>query len=1137
MQIHKWLYPGMKVKRWFLLACLGLVLTIIGFAITINFGILSKTEELVMNALKKISMSRGWVDLLIYGIIVMVIGIALIIFGIRQVMRSLIAAVAPGTQDKLVDIVHKKLKEVKVQNTQAKDFHVDEISEFQTRKQYIDIDLKDAGWVFREDCIEEFELQGMPFGSGTGYADYVLLGDNGKPLAVIEAKRASVSPEKGKHQATLYADCLEKRFGQRPIIFYTNGFKTYIWDDTFYPERLVSGFYSKEELQLRVDRRVNRLPLNNIKINDAITNRYYQKEAVKAVCETFSRSAREALLVMATGSGKTRTAISIVDVLTRYEWIKNILFLTDRTALVKQAKNNFNTLLPSLSLCNLIDSRDNPESRMVFSTYPTIMNAIDETKLEDGKKLFTVGHFDLIIIDEAHRSIFKKYQAIFNYFDSLLLGLTATPKDDVDRNTYTIFNMENNVPTYAYELEEAVKDGYLVPYNTVETTLKFLEEGIHYDELSEEEKEEYEATFGDEEEFPEFISNDSLNTWLFNDDTIEKVLTLVMDKGIKVEGGDKLGKTIIFAKNHNHAVRIVDRFNKLYPHYKGGFTQVIDNQVSYAQDLIDKFSAADKMPQIAVSVDMLDTGIDVPEVVNLVFFKKVRSKAKFWQMIGRGTRLCPNLFGPGLDKENFLIFDFCGNFEFFRVSPRGTEGKNPVGLTERIFNTRLELIKELQHIDYQEEEYQRYREVLVDELTKKIKSLNKDNFVVKQKLWYIEKYSKKQQWQNLTAIDLDDIKKNIAPLILPDNEDEMAKRFDSLILTLELAIVLGKSITKGKNEVIKTAVLLAELGTIPQVQEKKEIIERVQTEEFWSGINLLNLEQVREDLRELIKFIQGDKKSIYYTDFTDEILLIHENPPEYGGNELQNYRKKVNQYLRENQNHLAIHKLRTNKPLTKEDFLSLEKILWNEIGTKEDYQREFGDTPLTILVRQIVGLDQGAANEAFSEFLDDQNLNSKQIRFVKTIIDYVIKKETIVDTYLRNIRSVNNWDLVDSSADKILGAFLFDKDKSILYDFARSSNLWEQRIAIISTFYFIKQNHFDDTLKIAKILLNHNHDLIHKGVGWMLREIGNRDSHVEFNFLRDNYKVMPRTMLRYAIEKFEPRCFRHYVPHITRCPI
>lgn len=950
-----------------------------------------------------------------------------------------------GAKDKkLKDAVleNKKLREelrkIRERNIRSKDFNVDEISEFETRKRYIDLDLKEAGWIFGEDCLIEYEVEGMPNNAGKGYIDYVLFADNGKPLAVIEAKRTSKDPNTGKQQAKLYADCLEEKFGQRPIIFYTNGFETYIWDDLNYPPRKVSGFYTKDELQLLIDRRTSRLPLNNIKINENITNRYYQKEAIKAVCEAFERGDRKALLVMATGSGKTRTAISIVDVLIRHGWVKNALFLADRTALVIQAKNNFNNLLPNLSLCNLLNDKDNPESRMVFSTYPTMMNAIDKAKTLDGRKLFTVGHFDLIIVDESHRSIYKKYGAIFDYFDAMLLGLTATPKDDIDKNTYKIFDLEDNVPTYAYELEQAVQDGYLVPYNTVETKLKFLEEGINYDDLSDEEKEKYEETFDDD--VPDFISSEALNTWLFNDNTIDQVLNILMEKGIKVEGGDKLGKTIIFAKNHRHAERIVERFNILYPHYRGEFARVIDNHVNYAQDLIYKFSDRNKMPQIAVSVDMLDTGIDIPEIVNLVFFKKVRSKAKFWQMIGRGTRLCKDLFGVGQDKENFLIFDFCGNFEFFRENPRGIEVKTSLSLTEKIFNIKVDLIKELQNLDYQQDKYIRYRNKLIEEVVNEIKALNRDNFIVKQHLKYVDKYKELNAWSNLGTLDVANIKEHITPLIIPSDDDELAKRFDYLMFTIELAHLVGKNLNKVKNEVIKTAHSLSQLGTIPQVLEKKEIIEKIKTEEFWATADLLDYDMVREALRDLIKFIEATERKIYYTDFTDEILEIKENEGEYITNNFESYRKKVNKYIREHQDHLAIYKLKNNKQLTKQDFLELEKILWNELGTKDDYEREFGDTPLTVLIRKVVGLDQKAANEAFSEFLNDTNLDSRQIRFVKLIIDYVVRNGVIEKTALQEepfksvgsiveifntesaMKIVNIIDKINKNATEIIGA-------------------------------------------------------------------------------------------------------------------
>lgn len=875
-------------------------------------------------------------------------------------------------------------------NTKEQDFQVDQLSEFETRKKYIDLDLKLAGWEFKKDVIEEYPVVGMPNREGVGYVDYVLFGDNGKPLAVIEAKRTTADPNKGKQQAKLYADCMEKMHGQRPIIFYTNGFETYIWDDLNYPARRVSGFYNKEELSLLIDRRTMKRPLRNVQINDDITNRYYQKEAVLAVCDALENKRRKALLVMATGSGKTRTAISVVDVLTRHNWVKNILFLADRKTLVRQAKNSFSHLLPNLTLCNLLDNKDNPEeSRMVFSTYPTMMNAIDEAKRKDGKRLFTPGHFDLIIVDESHRSIYRKYRAIFDYFDAILLGLTATPKDEIDRNTYEVFDLENGVPTYAYELDQAVRDGYLVDYRTIETKLKFLEEGIHYDELSEEEKEKYEETFDDE--VGEDIDSAALNEWLFNDDTIDTVLRDLMEKGIRVEGGDKLGKTIIFAKNHRHAERIVERFDQLFPEYRGGFARVIDYSVNYYQTLIDDFSDRNKWPQIAVSVDMLDTGVDIPEVVNLVFFKKVRSKSKFWQMIGRGTRLCKDLFGPGQDKTHFLIFDYCGNFEFFRENPKGIEGKVAESLTARLFNAKIEIIKELQHIQYQEEEYAAHRNGLIDEALAEINKLNEENFRVRQHIQYVDKFKNRSRWDSLTAMDVHELKEHISPLIVPLNDDEFAKRFDLLMYTIELAKLQRKNATKPIRSVIRTAEALAKLGSIPQVMEQKYIIEKVRTEEFWSEADLFDLEAVREALRDLIKFLEKETQKIYYTNFKDQVLEVKENGPMFDANDLKNYRKKVEHYLHEHRDQLAIYKLRHNKKLTVQDLKTLEDILWKELGTREDYAKEFGDTPITKLVRQTVGLDPQAANEAFSEFLSSERLNIQQSRFVKLIVDYFVK--------------------------------------------------------------------------------------------------------------------------------------------------
>ena len=884
-------------------------------------------------------------------------------------------------------------------NTEQYDFEVDELSEAQTRTKYIDVELKLAGWDIGRDCVLEVPVEGMPNSTGTGYVDYVLYANNGKPLAVIEAKKTTKDPIVGSQQAKLYADCLQNMTGQRPVIFTTNGFEIYFTNDAEdYPQRRVSAIFSKDDLQLIVDRRVSKKPFTSVEINDSISNRYYQKEAIMAVCNAINTKHRKMLLVMATGSGKTRTAISIVDVLMRHNYVKNILFLADRKALVKQAKNIFNNLLPSLTLCNLLDGKDNPEqSRMIFSTYPTMMNAIDEAKCKDGKKLFTPAHFDLIIIDESHRSIYKKYKDIFDYFDSMLLGLTATPKDEIDKNTYSIFELESGVPTFAYELEKAVEDCYLVDYRTIEVKSKIMEDGIYYDDLSDEEKEEFEKTFEDDENVDDTVANSAINEWLFNADTIDKVISSLMEKGLKVEGGDKLGKTIIFAKSSRHAQAIVERFHKIYPEYGAHFIKQIDYSINYVDTLIDDFSEKEKMPQIAVSVDMLDTGIDIPELLNLVFFKKIRSKSKFWQMIGRGTRLCKDLLGIGLDKTGFLIFDFCNNFEFFRANPKGMETKIGESLTEKIYNTKAEIARELQDIKYQEEDYKSYREEIVNELLSSIKELKEDRFRVKMHQRYVDTYKNKDAWNNLGAGSIAEIKEHISALITSLNEDELAKRFDYLVYTVDLAYLQNKNASKPIRSIIQTAQELAKLGSIPQVMQQKYIIEKVQTDEFWESADILELEAVRAALRELIKFIEKEKQKMYYTNFSDEIIEVKENQSMYIVNELKDYKKKVTFYLKAHQDELAIYKLRNNKQLTQVDLQTLERIMWEELGSKAEYEKEYGNTPVTKLVRKIVGLDRGAANEAFSKFLSEEKLNVVQIRFVKLIVDYIVTNGVLED--------------------------------------------------------------------------------------------------------------------------------------------
>ncbi len=649
-------------------------------------------------------------------------------------------------------------------------------SETETRDYFIDLMLKEAGWPLDQARDREFEVAGMPNREGKGFVDYMLWGDDGKPLGLVEAKRTRRDARVGQQQAKLYADCLEQRFGQRPVIFYSNGYEHWLWDDANHPPRPVQGFYKKAELELLVQRRRSRKTLADATIDGAIVERHYQNRAIRRVAEAFERAReRKALVVMATGAGKTRTVIALCELLMRCNWAKRVLFLADRVALVNQAVNAFKRHLPDASPVNLVTDKDT-EGRVFVSTYPTMMGLIDETA--DGQRRFGAGHFDLIIIDEAHRSVFQKYRAIFDYFDALLVGLTATPKDEVDRNTYRLFELENGVPTDAYSLDEAIRDGFLVPPDAVAVPLKFQREGIKYDELTEDEKDQWDALeWDDDGSVPSLVEAAAINAWLFNKDTVDKVLAHLMTRGIKVAGGDRLGKSIIFAKNQAHADFIAQRFDANYPHLRGEFARVITFKTEYAQSLIDAFSQKDKAPHIAISVDMLDTGIDVPEVVNLVFFKLARSKTKFWQMVGRGTRLCPDLFAPGEHKRYFYLFDYCRNLEYFGQNPPTTEGAIAESLGKRLFTDRLSLVGELdKRIDESERSTASERPVelyadpatdaqvrhsTVDLLRHEVEAMNVANFVVRPHRRAVEKYQQPEAWTTL----------------LPENLAEMAHAF------------------------------------------------------------------------------------------------------------------------------------------------------------------------------------------------------------------------------------------------------------------------------------------------------------------------------------------------------------------------
>jgi type I restriction enzyme R subunit len=889
--------------------------------------------------------------------------------------------------DAEVQRLRSQLANIRDTSQQQPDPH--DYSEADTRQWLIDLELRRAGWAEPE---REVKVTGMPTPSGTGRVDYVLSGDNGLPLAVVEAKKSSSDATRGKQQAKLYADALAAQHGQRPVIFYSNGYDIYLWDDQHYPPRQVAGFYDKDALTRLVMRRPQlAVPLDVSEVNETIVDRYYQKRVIGSVFEQFNRKRRKALLVMATGTGKTRTAIALVDALMRSGWAKRVLFLADRVSLVNQAVNAFKTHLPESSPVNLVSEKDG-QGRVYASTYPTMLGMIDAREGEVPR--FGVGHFDVVIIDEAHRSVYQKYGAIFRYFDALLVGLTATPSDHVDRNTYELFELEDRVPTDAYELDTAVQDGFLVPPKVKQLDLRFPREGIQYDQLSEDEQAQWESLdWGDDAEgMPEKVGAEAINRWLFNQDTVDKVLKCVLEQGHKVDGGDRLAKTIIFARNHAHAEFIEQRFDANFPEYRGRFASIIDNYAKYPQQLIDDFASADKPPHIAISVDMLDTGIDVPDVANLVFFKPVYSKIKFWQMIGRGTRLRPNLFAPEQDKQDFLVFDVCRNFDFFDEHPEGIAPTASVPLKARLFRARLELLSQAEG---------ELKEALTDTLHREVAAMNVNNFLVREHREVVERFHNRDAWQQLDEGAYRQLERQIAglPSDLPP-EHIAARQFDLKVLRMQLALTQGdkQTLERQRQQVMQIASALEDKVTIPAVKAQQAFLAEVQQADFWQDITVQLLEDMRVRLRDIVRHVDKANQNVVYTNFEDELLGVREQEavaiPKMTGVQ---YAKKVEAYLREHLDDPVIRRLRANQPLSESDLQHLETML-ADIGQEDGHRLLAGlleqrEAPsLVYFIRNLVGMDRQAAQAAFADFLRDRSLTTKQMRFVELIVEQLIAR-------------------------------------------------------------------------------------------------------------------------------------------------
>ena len=876
-----------------------------------------------------------------------------------------------------------------------------QFSEAETRSRLIDSLLVSAGWdvgIALQSTAQvgkEVELDAQPTTTGTGYADYVLWDDNGNPLAVVEAKKTAVDAELGRHQAKLYADSLGKKYGHRPVVFYTNGFDIWIWDDAQnFPPRKLYGFYSRDSLQHLVNyQRHQKRPLDTIKINDQIVDRLYQLEAIKQVAERFSQKHRKALIVQATGTGKTRVAIALTDLLIRTGWVKRVLFLCDRKELRKQAKNAFNDYLPEPTRVINARVRSTASERVFLATYPAMQKVFQS---------FDPGFFDLIIADESHRSVYNVYGDIFHYFDCHQVGLTATPVDFMTRNTFRLFDCEGQLPTAHYDLEHAVEDGYLIPFEVFDHTTQFLREGITLDGLSPKQIEELEEQGEDPSQYD--FSGEQIDKVIYNKDTNRAILRNLMENGIKDATGQVLGKCIMFARNHQHAMLLRQLFDEMYPQYAGKFCQAIDNYDPRAEQLIDDFKGEGTNDEltIAISVDMLDTGIDIPEIVNLVFAKPVKSPVKFWQMIGRGTRLCPDLFRPGHDKSVFRIFDHWGNFARFDTGYQPAQPTQSKALAQLVFEERLTLAETA----LQRSEVPVF-EIILDLVAEDINALPEESIAVREKWKEKRALSRPEILKSFAPATVARLRQEVAPLMQWRNirgfGDALA--LDLLIARMQLAVLRGSGTLADLKIDLMDRLAALQMHLNP-VREKAQIIKLVQSNAFWSNACAADLEEARINLREIMHHrARRDSQRVppKMVDITEDAGQMHfaRRSASLKSVDMKAYRQIIEAELKQHfETNPVLKKIRSGEPVSDREIESLVSLILtqNPDVRREHIEEFFSETakPLYVAIRSIVGMDPHAVRKKFTSFVQRHpKLSAKQTRFLSLLQNHIARYGTI----------------------------------------------------------------------------------------------------------------------------------------------
>ena len=904
-----------------------------------------------------------------------------------------------------------------------------DLTEAETRRRLIDESLRLAGWDVDDSSqvIQEVDIDlgeaGLPRVAeptnpyaGHRFADYALL-LHGKPGAVVEAKRTSKDAALGREQGLQYALNLQAiHGGPVPLILYTNGYETFLWEFDFYPPTKVHGFPTRDDLEWMHQRRDTRKPLSVELIDTTIAGRDYQIAAIRSILEGIESKRRKFLMVMATGTGKTRTAVSLIEALLRARWAKRVLFLVDRIALRDQALATFKEFLPSEPVWPQEGEKSFVRDRRIYvTTYPTMLNLIQNG--DTPQSWISPHFFDVVVADESHRSIYNTYQQVLGYFNAIKLGLTATPTDRIDHDTFELFDCETHDPSFAYTSEEAISHDppYLNDFEVLKVRSKFQLEGIQGGVLPPRVQKRLVAEGKDIEDI-DFEGTD-LERKVTNSGTNALIVREFMEECIKGPSGTLPGKTIFFAISMGHARRLEELFDRMYPEHAGKLARVLvsDDRYVYGKGgLLEQFKTQD-MPRVAISVDMLDTGVDVPEVVNLVFAKPVYSYVKFWQMIGRGTRIldpdesklkpwCP-------EKDRFLIIDCWGNFEYFQMDPKGREPGRQIPLPVRLFTARLDKLEAAMTLEREE-----IAETVKEDLRQDLADLPGNNVVVMDGRSELAKTEDEQFWTTLGADGAAYLRSIISPILRARSEaDFKAMRFETEVVELGTAFLTNNA---EALDAIKESVLMqvAELPlTVNVVARERDLIERVQRPSWWSELTDEKLRQLTDKLAPLMKYRQRRSDPMMKLDLED--LLASKEWIDFGPDHERMtssaYRERVEAYIRrlvdENQ---VVAKIHAGESVSEEEIGQLAEILeGHDPHITLDHLRKVYDhrsARFVQLIRHILGIERlepwsETVTHAFDEFITQHTtLTSLQIRFLQTLRTFIlqtggIEKQDLID--------------------------------------------------------------------------------------------------------------------------------------------